>query len=222
MIYAGTWHLPWKTTDGGEHWDNIEERHHRRLRCFLDHRRSASPQIVYASACSGIYKSDDAGQTVSKAGRASRQQRAAPPSAAGSRITSTRSLPERRRGCGAPTMRAGSGLAPPGRRSSSTTSGRSSDTRAMCSSPPIAAVCCPPTTAETPSTASNAGFSHAPDYSDEARRPAPCNALRWRGERQGVGRRVRERERAALAWQQRARACRDVMSSRWARPRMAP
>ena len=23
VIYAGTWHLPWKTTDAGEHWDNI-------------------------------------------------------------------------------------------------------------------------------------------------------------------------------------------------------
>ncbi len=25
MIYAGTWHLPWKTTDGGAHWDNIKQ-----------------------------------------------------------------------------------------------------------------------------------------------------------------------------------------------------
>ena len=25
IIYAGTWHLPWKTTDGGEHWTNIKQ-----------------------------------------------------------------------------------------------------------------------------------------------------------------------------------------------------
>jgi photosystem II stability/assembly factor-like uncharacterized protein len=60
-IYAGTFHLPWKSTDGGRHWVSIHagmiddsdvlslavDRHH--------------PRRIYASACSGIYRSDNAG-----------------------------------------------------------------------------------------------------------------------------------------------------------------
>jgi len=25
VVYAGTWHLPWKTTDGGKTWSNIKQ-----------------------------------------------------------------------------------------------------------------------------------------------------------------------------------------------------
>ncbi len=59
VIYAGTRHLPWKTTDGGAHWHNLKEG-------ILDDSDVFSiivdpkvPSRVYASACSGIYKSDN-------------------------------------------------------------------------------------------------------------------------------------------------------------------
>ena len=59
IIYAGTRHLPWKTTDGGATWHNLKEG-------ILDDSDVFSiivdpkvPSRVYASACSGIYKSDD-------------------------------------------------------------------------------------------------------------------------------------------------------------------
>jgi photosystem II stability/assembly factor-like uncharacterized protein len=58
-IYAGTRHLPWKTTDGGATWHNLKEG-------ILDDSDVFSiivdpkvPSRVYASACSGIYKSDN-------------------------------------------------------------------------------------------------------------------------------------------------------------------
>jgi photosystem II stability/assembly factor-like uncharacterized protein len=59
IIYAGTQHLPWKTTDGGASWHNLKEG-------ILDDSDVFSiiidprvPSRVYASACSGIYKSDN-------------------------------------------------------------------------------------------------------------------------------------------------------------------
>lgn len=59
VIYAGTRHLPWKTTDGGANWRNLKEG-------ILDDSDVFSiivdpkvPSRVYASACSGIYKSDN-------------------------------------------------------------------------------------------------------------------------------------------------------------------
>lgn len=61
IIYAGTWHLPWKTLDGGEHWQSIKQGIIDDSDVFsiiVDRQR---PQIVYASACSGIYKSTNAG-----------------------------------------------------------------------------------------------------------------------------------------------------------------
>lgn len=61
IIYAGTWHLPWKTVDGGEHWQSIKQGIIDDSDVFsiiVDRQR---PQIVYASACSGIYKSTNAG-----------------------------------------------------------------------------------------------------------------------------------------------------------------
>jgi photosystem II stability/assembly factor-like uncharacterized protein len=61
-IYAGTFHLPWKTTDGGRHWvpihagmiDDSDV-----LSFVVDQRR---PRRVFVSACSGIYRSDNAGK----------------------------------------------------------------------------------------------------------------------------------------------------------------
>jgi photosystem II stability/assembly factor-like uncharacterized protein len=63
VIYAGTYHLPWKTTDGGRHWQSIHEGmidDSDVMSMIVDR---ANPRRVYASACSGIYRSDDAGRT---------------------------------------------------------------------------------------------------------------------------------------------------------------
>jgi photosystem II stability/assembly factor-like uncharacterized protein len=61
VIYAGTWHLPWKTADGGRSWrpshagiiDDSDI-----FTLTLDRR---APGTMYATACSGIYRSADAG-----------------------------------------------------------------------------------------------------------------------------------------------------------------
>jgi photosystem II stability/assembly factor-like uncharacterized protein len=59
IIYAGTYHLPWKTSDGGAHWGPVHEG-------MIDDSDVMSllvdrthPRRVYASACSGIYLSED-------------------------------------------------------------------------------------------------------------------------------------------------------------------
>lgn len=62
IIYAGTFHLPWKTTDGGATWSPI----HRGMIDDSDVLSLAvdpgDPSYVLASACSGIYRSSDAGK----------------------------------------------------------------------------------------------------------------------------------------------------------------
>ena len=59
VIYIGTYHLPWKTSDGGRSWAPIHEG-------MIDDSDVMSlavdrtnPSRVYASACSGIYLSQD-------------------------------------------------------------------------------------------------------------------------------------------------------------------
>ena len=59
-IYAGTWHLPWKTTDGGRTWQAIHAGmidDSDVMTLTLDRRSS---RTVFATACSGIYRSVDA------------------------------------------------------------------------------------------------------------------------------------------------------------------
>jgi len=66
VIYAGTWHLPWKTTDGGAHWFNIKQGVIDDSDVFsiiLDH---SNQSTVFLSACSGIYKSENAGELFHK------------------------------------------------------------------------------------------------------------------------------------------------------------
>ena len=60
-IYAGTWHLPWKTTDGGQTWSNVKEGLIDDSDVFSIIIDPGAPSIVYASACSGIYKSENGG-----------------------------------------------------------------------------------------------------------------------------------------------------------------
>jgi len=65
-VYAGTWHLAWKTGDGGAHWQHINKGMIDDSDVFsviVDH---ANPSVVFASACSGIYKSETAGNQFSK------------------------------------------------------------------------------------------------------------------------------------------------------------
>jgi photosystem II stability/assembly factor-like uncharacterized protein len=60
VIYAGTWHLPWKTTDGGRTWKGVHTGmidDSDVMTLTIDRRSS---RIVYATACSGIYRSADA------------------------------------------------------------------------------------------------------------------------------------------------------------------
>jgi photosystem II stability/assembly factor-like uncharacterized protein len=66
VIYAGTWHLPWKTTDGGKTWANIKQGIIDDSDVFSIIVDPAAPKTVYASACSGIYKSLDAGELFKK------------------------------------------------------------------------------------------------------------------------------------------------------------
>ena len=66
VIYAGTWHLPWKTTDGGATWHNIKEGIIDDSDVFSIIVDPKQPNTVYASACSGIYKSSDGGDLFHK------------------------------------------------------------------------------------------------------------------------------------------------------------
>jgi len=65
-IYAGTWHLPWKTTDGGSNWRNVKQGLIDDSDVFSIILDPKVPSIVYLSACSGIYKSETAGEVFRK------------------------------------------------------------------------------------------------------------------------------------------------------------
>ncbi len=66
VIYAGTWHLPWKTEDGGKSWHSIKTGVIDDSDVFSIMINPASPAVVYMSACSGIYKSTTGGQMFRK------------------------------------------------------------------------------------------------------------------------------------------------------------
>jgi len=60
IVYAGTFHLPWKTADGGRTWKPIHEGmidDSDVMSLLID---GSDSKRVYASACSGIYRSDNA------------------------------------------------------------------------------------------------------------------------------------------------------------------
>ena len=61
VIYAGTPHLPWKTVDGGTSWYSIHQGLIDDSDIFSIRVNPQRPQLVLASACSGIYRSDNGG-----------------------------------------------------------------------------------------------------------------------------------------------------------------
>lgn len=61
VIYVGTWHLPWKTSDGGKTWESIKKGIIDDSDVFSIIIDPRDPAVVYASACSGIYRSENAG-----------------------------------------------------------------------------------------------------------------------------------------------------------------
>jgi photosystem II stability/assembly factor-like uncharacterized protein len=66
IIYAGTYHLPWKTTNGGKDWFSIGKGmidDSDVMSIVVD---PASPESVHATACSGIYHSVNGAQQWSK------------------------------------------------------------------------------------------------------------------------------------------------------------
>jgi photosystem II stability/assembly factor-like uncharacterized protein len=65
-IYAGTWHLPWKTTDGGATWHNIKQGLIEDSDVFSIIIDPTVTSVVYTSACSGIYRSDTGGELYHK------------------------------------------------------------------------------------------------------------------------------------------------------------
>ena len=66
VIYAGTWHLPWKTGNGGASWTNIKKGIIDDSDVFSIIIDPQQRSVVYASACSGIYKSEDGGEQFHK------------------------------------------------------------------------------------------------------------------------------------------------------------
>src|ERR1700733_8939001 len=65
-VNAGTWHLPWKTTDGGANWHNIKQGLIDDSDVFSIIIDPVQPNIVYTSACSGIYRSENGGELYKK------------------------------------------------------------------------------------------------------------------------------------------------------------
>lgn len=61
ILYAGTYHLPWKTTDGGRTWNPIATGLIDDSDIMSLQVDAANPSRVYLSACSGIYRSENRG-----------------------------------------------------------------------------------------------------------------------------------------------------------------
>lgn len=61
IIYAGTPHLPWKTLDAGATWRSIHDGLIDDSDIFSIRVNPHRPEVVLASACSGIYRSDNGG-----------------------------------------------------------------------------------------------------------------------------------------------------------------
>lgn len=65
IIYAGTWHLPWKTTNGGVAWKQTGNQIAGMINdsdIFGISVDPNQPNVVYVNACSGFYRSVNSGQ----------------------------------------------------------------------------------------------------------------------------------------------------------------
>ena len=65
-LYAGTPHLPWKTSDGGRKWVSIAQGMIDDSDVFSIFIQPEKPDNVFASACSGIYRSASGGKQWAK------------------------------------------------------------------------------------------------------------------------------------------------------------
>ncbi len=63
IIYAGTWYLPYKTTDGGKTWKSIKNGIIDDSDIFAIDIDPRDPNHLIASACSGIYETKNAGDS---------------------------------------------------------------------------------------------------------------------------------------------------------------
>jgi photosystem II stability/assembly factor-like uncharacterized protein len=61
IVYAGTWHLPWKTNDGGKTWVSIHQGVIDDSDVFSMIVDPSRPSVMFLSACSGIYRTDNFG-----------------------------------------------------------------------------------------------------------------------------------------------------------------
>jgi photosystem II stability/assembly factor-like uncharacterized protein len=59
LIYVGTWHLPWKTIDAGRTWISIKKGWIDDSDVFSIAIDQHKPDVVFASACTGVYRSDN-------------------------------------------------------------------------------------------------------------------------------------------------------------------
>ena len=66
IIYAGTYHLPWKTVDGGKTWTSIASGMIDDSDVMSLHIDARDSRRIFSSACSGIYRSEDAGASWTK------------------------------------------------------------------------------------------------------------------------------------------------------------
>jgi len=66
VIYAGTWYLPYKSTDGGQTWKIIKKGIIDDSDIFAINLDPRNADHVIASACSGIYETRDAGENWKK------------------------------------------------------------------------------------------------------------------------------------------------------------
>ena len=113
VVYAGTWHLAWKTDDGGANWHHINKGMIDDSDVFSVIVDSTNPSVVYASACSGIYKSDSAGDLFRKIAGHSVFRAPHPRAEAGPEQSGERFMPEPPRVCGRPRTQARPGSTSP-------------------------------------------------------------------------------------------------------------
>jgi photosystem II stability/assembly factor-like uncharacterized protein len=59
VVYVGTWHLPWKTSDGGRTWRSVHDGMITDSDVFTMTVDRRDARAMYATACTGIYRSRD-------------------------------------------------------------------------------------------------------------------------------------------------------------------